>query len=67
LLFFLIRWVTLPSYTFLSIHAGFSLAWGGYVTLVLTIVMIVAAYLGIREAGEPLPWQHEAPPASPAI
>jgi hypothetical protein len=68
LIFFLIRWVSLPSYNSFGVKAGFHLAWGGYVTLILNIVAIVYAYLGIRGAGEALPWGSNAgiPPAEPA-
>lgn len=79
LLFFLIRWLTLPSESFAGLHAGYKLAWGGYVTLILNIVMLVVGFLAFRAAGEALPWENRgtsaaagstaapsAPPAAPA-
>jgi hypothetical protein len=71
LIFFLIRWVSLPSESFGGQSAGFSLAWGGYVTLVLTIVAIVFGYLALKGAGEALPWEKQGgaatPPPPPAV
>jgi hypothetical protein len=68
LLFFVIRWLSLPSYNEFGVKAGYKLAWGGYLTLLLNIVAIVFSYLGIRGAGEALPWEGGAatPPAAPA-
>jgi hypothetical protein len=73
LLFFIIRWLTLPSSSFGSIHAGYSLAWGGYVTLILNIVMIVVGFLALKAAGEAMPWENRGgtatspPDAPPAV
>ena len=70
LLFFIIRWLTLPSANFIAgLHDGYSLAWGGYVTLVLNVVMIVVGFLGLKAAGESMPWENRGgatpPPAEP--
>jgi hypothetical protein len=65
LLFFIIRWLTLPSESFGTFHAGFSLAWGGYVTLILNIVMIAGGFLALKSAGESMPWESSADPAPP--
>jgi hypothetical protein len=73
--FFVIRWLTLPSKSFEGVHAGFSLAWGGYVLLILNIVMIAFGFLAFRAAGESLPWEGGSattpppadPPAPPAV
>jgi hypothetical protein len=59
-LFFIIRWLTLPSAGEGAFHAGFHLAWGGYVTLILNIVMIVVGVLALKAAGESLPWENKA-------
>jgi hypothetical protein len=71
LLFFIIRWLTLPSDSFGPVHAGFSLAWGGYVTLILNIVMIAGGFLGLKAAGESMPWENRGgatpPPVPPAV
>jgi hypothetical protein len=70
LLFFIIRWLTLPSANFGSFHAGYHLAWGGYVTLVLNVVMIAVGFIALREAGESMPWEKRGgatpPPPPPA-
>lgn len=65
--FFLIRWVSLPSYDFLGVKAGFDLAWGGYVTLILNLAMIAFGYLGMKSVGESMPWQSSTPPAAPTV
>lgn len=63
--FFIIRWLTLPDYNFGGLHAGYNLYWGGYVTLVLTLVMIAIGLRAIRAAGETLPWEgRTTPPAA---
>ncbi|HWB67090.1 MAG TPA: DUF5336 domain-containing protein [Mycobacteriales bacterium] len=54
LLFFVIRWLTLPSGNLFGHHYGYGLAWGGYVTLILVLVQAGAGYLGMRAAGEPI-------------
>jgi hypothetical protein len=73
--FFIIRWLTLPSHDFGVASASFNLAWGGYVLLILNLVMIAFGYLAMREAGEAMPWENRgggtatpppAPPAPPA-
>lgn len=51
LLFFIIRWLTLPS----AGGFGYSLYWGGYVLLVLNIVTVVGGFLGMKDAGESIP------------
>jgi hypothetical protein len=70
LLFFIIRWLTLPSEDFGSFHAGYKLAWGGYVTMILNIVMIVVGFLALKAAGESMPWENRggatSPPPPPA-
>jgi uncharacterized membrane protein len=69
LLFFIIRWVTLPSASGFGIHVGYSLYWGGYILLILNIVTVVFGYLGMREAGESIPGigGGSAPPTAPPI
>jgi hypothetical protein len=71
LLFFVIRWLTLPSANILGQHYGYSLAWGGYVTLILVIVQIVFGALAVRESGDSLAWQQPASggaaPAAPPV
>jgi uncharacterized membrane protein len=70
-IFFIIRWLTLPSDSFGSQHVGFSLFWGGYVTLILNIVAIVFGYLALRAAGDSMPWENRGgaatPPPPPAV
>jgi hypothetical protein len=51
LVFFIIRWLTLPS----ALGIGYNLYWGGYVLLVLNVVTIVFGYLGMRDAGVSIP------------
>jgi hypothetical protein len=68
--FFIIRWLTLPSQSFGGFHAGFHLAWGGYVTLILNIAMIAVGFLALKETGESMPWENRGtatppPPAAP--
>jgi hypothetical protein len=69
-LFLLLRWVTLPSSDVLGHHFGYSLFWGGYFTLIVTLVAVVFGVLGVRDSGEAMPWAHGAsagqPPAPPA-
>ncbi|HEX3899596.1 MAG TPA: hypothetical protein VHW74_10520 [Mycobacteriales bacterium] len=55
LLFFVIRWLTLPSDNFFGTHVGFTLAWGGYVLLVLTVVTAAFGFLGMKENGVAIP------------
>lgn len=64
--FFLIRWLTLPSQSFGGVHAGYSLAWGGYVTLVLNVVMVIFGFLALKAAGEALPWENRGGAEPPA-
>jgi hypothetical protein len=68
-IFFIIRWLTLPSASGFGVSAGFHLAWGGYVTLILNIVMIVVGFLAFKAAGEAFPWENRGgastPPATP--
>jgi hypothetical protein len=69
LLFFLIRWITLPGGTLFGQHYGYVLAWGGYVMLVLMIVQLVFGFLAIRSAGDsfsPKPRGETTPPVPPA-
>ena len=67
LLFFVIRWLTLPNAHGFGINVGYSLYWGGYVLLVLNIATVAAGFLGMKDAGVSLPGQAAAggPPASP--
>jgi hypothetical protein len=67
-IFFVIRWLTLPSDSGFGVSAGFHLAWGGYVTLILNLVMIAVGFLAFKAAGEAFPWEGRAstPPAPPA-
>jgi hypothetical protein len=69
-IFFVIRWLTLPSASGFGVSAGFHLAWGGYVTLILNIVMIAVGFLAFKAAGEAFPWESRGgtstPPAPPA-
>lgn len=51
--FFLLRWATLGSTLVFKIH----LRWGGYVTLIVTIVTAVIGFIRMRDAGEALPWE----------
>jgi hypothetical protein len=55
LVFFVIRWLTLPSADGFGVHVGYNLYWGGYVLLVLNIVTVVFGFFGIRDAGESIP------------
>jgi hypothetical protein len=67
-IFFIIRWVTLPGGDVLGHHYGYSLYWGGYVLLVLNIIMIVVGLQSMRAAGEAMPWEggsSRTPPAAP--
>jgi hypothetical protein len=66
LLFFVVRWLTLPGGDVLGHHYGYSLYWGGYATLIVTIVMVVFGVLGLRESGEAMPWAQgsSAPPTA---
>jgi hypothetical protein len=67
LLFFIIRWLTLPSTSFFGQHFGYVLAWGGYVTLILVVVQIIVGFFAIRAAGDS--WQPSSaarPPVPPA-
>jgi len=67
-LFFIIRWISLPSESAFGITISDSLQWGGYILILLCIVITVLAFLRVREAGEPMPWaQHGgAAPQPPA-
>jgi hypothetical protein len=69
LLFFIIRWLTLPGGSIGGHHYGYSLSWGGYITLILNIVAIVIGVIGLKAAGESLPWENRGgatpPPAAP--
>jgi hypothetical protein len=70
LLFFLIRWITLPSISAFGVTYSYVLAWGGYVTLVLVVIELVFGYLAIRAAGDsfslqPSPPTTTVPPAGP--
>ncbi|HWC34475.1 MAG TPA: hypothetical protein VG650_06570 [Mycobacteriales bacterium] len=65
LLFFIIRWATLPSASGPGFHIGYSLYWGGYVLLVLNVVTIVEGYLGMRANGESMPG-HPSQPTAPS-
>jgi hypothetical protein len=55
LVFFVIRWLTLPSADGFGVHVGYSLYWGGYVLLVLNVVTVVFGFFGMQEAGESIP------------
>jgi hypothetical protein len=69
-LFLLLRWVTLPSSDVLGRHFGYSLFWGGYLTLIVTLVAVAFGVLAVRDSGESMPWAQGAstgqPPAPPA-
>jgi hypothetical protein len=63
-LFFVIRWLTLPSFFTVHLH----LHWGGYVTLVVAIITTVIAVMRLRESGDAMPWENRggaAPPPDP--
>jgi hypothetical protein len=61
-LFFVIRWLTLPSYFTVHLH----LHWGGYVTLVVAILTTAVAVVRLRESGEAMPWENRGGAAPPA-
>jgi hypothetical protein len=63
-LFFIIRWLTLPSG---GPGVSVGLSWGGYVDLILNLAMIAGGWLGLQAVGESLPWQggSATPPAAP--
>jgi hypothetical protein len=65
LLFFIIRWLTLPSDNIAGHHYGFSLYWGGYITLILNIVTVVVGFMGLKAAGESMPWENRGGTATP--
>jgi hypothetical protein len=67
LLFFLIRWITLPGGTLFGQHYGYVLAWGGYVMLVLIIVQLVFGFLAIRSAGDSFSWQPATRTTTPPL
>lgn len=67
-LFFIIRWITLPSGDVLGHHYGYNLYWGGYILLILNLVMIACGYRAAQAAGEAMPWENRsgaAPPPDP--
>jgi hypothetical protein len=68
--FYVIRWLTLPSYSGLGVHIGLSLQWGGYILLIVAIVTTVVGVLRLRASGESMPWENRGgaatPPAPPA-
>jgi hypothetical protein len=66
-LFFIIRWLTLPSADGFGVHIGYSLYWGGYVLLVLNVVTIVGGYLGMKANGEAMPGHPSPPAAAPPV
>lgn len=66
-LFFIIRWLTLPSYFTISEK----LFWGGYILLIITIATTVIGVMKMRDAGESMPWENRGggsstPPAPPS-
>jgi hypothetical protein len=65
LLFFLIRWITLPGGSLFGHHYGYVLAWGGYVTLILVVAQLVSGYFAVQAAGESFPWQSAGPRTAP--
>jgi hypothetical protein len=44
-----------------TVHIG----WGGYVLLIAGVLVTVFAALGMREAGEKVPWQQQTTPSAP--
>jgi hypothetical protein len=68
LVFFVVRWLTLPSANGFGIHVGYSLYWGGYVLLVLTIATVVSGFLGMKANGVALPGQSSpGEPPAPSV
>lgn len=65
--FFIIRWLTLPSYSGFGIHIGLSLHWGGYVTLIVTALTAAVGFLRFRDSGETAPWQQQGGATPPAV
>jgi hypothetical protein len=67
-IFFILRWLVLPSETAFGITISDSLQWGGYIEILLCIVVTAFALMRLRESGDAMPWapRGEAAPQPPA-
>ena len=64
-IFFILRWIVLPSETAFGITISDSLQWGGYLEILLCIVVTAFAFMRLRESGEALPWDTRGSAATP--
>jgi hypothetical protein len=64
-LFFVIHWLTLPSYGGFGVHVGLSLRWGGYATIIVTAATAVIGVMRLLASGEPMPWKKTGGAAAP--
>ena len=67
-LFFILRWIVLPSEKVFGTTISDELQWAGYILIILCAVMTVFAYLRTKEAGDAMPWDNRGsatpPPAA---
>jgi hypothetical protein len=67
LLFYLLHWVTLPGgQSVEGIHTpGLSLHWGGYLTILVVLVLTGFEVMRVLASGESMPWQKGSAVAPP--
>jgi hypothetical protein len=56
-LFFILRWIVLPSESAFGVTISDELQWAGYIEIILCIAMAVFAFLLARESGDAMPWE----------
>jgi hypothetical protein len=64
-LFYILRWLFLPSEKAFGVTISDELQWAGYILIILCAVTAVFAFLRTKEAGDAMPWDNRGGGAAP--